>query len=189
MERKPLSISSRTYEDFQPPSDWVREEKSDTVVLHLPGFRKEQLRVQLDNSNNYLKVTGERLIDGTSNKWSRFRKEFRTPNDCNVNAVTAKFENATLYLIMPKDTSDTLPIGDQPIATTALEKKKSQGGSGSLPGTSEATSGRCSLFRRGGGLMSGMQKKRVLVVSVMVVVVAVGVYAAYKHFSIEKNED
>lgn len=143
------------------------------------------MRVQVDNNNN-LKVSGERLIDGTSNKWSRFRKEFRVPNDCNLNAITAKFENATLYLIMPKDTSNTLPIGE---ATTALEKKKSQGGSGFLPGTSEATSGSCSWFKRGGGLMSGMQKKRVLVVSVLVVVVAVGVYAAYKHLYPEENED
>ncbi|KAJ8649659.1 hypothetical protein MRB53_002682 [Persea americana] len=184
MEKKTLSTASRTYEDFQPRWDRVREEKSDTVVLHLPGFTKEQLRVQLD-SNSYLIVSGERPIDSASNKWSRFRKEFRAPNDCNLNAVTAKFENATLYLIMPKDTSDTLPIGDQPKATTALEKKK-QRGSGFLPGTSEATSGSSRWFRRGGGLMSG---KRVLVVSVMVVVVAVGVYAAYKHLYPEENED
>ncbi|KAJ0454271.1 hypothetical protein HanIR_Chr15g0738201 [Helianthus annuus] len=35
----------RIYQDFEPSMEWVPEDDSDTLLIYLPGFAKEQLRV------------------------------------------------------------------------------------------------------------------------------------------------
>ncbi|KAK9280078.1 hypothetical protein L1049_013763 [Liquidambar formosana] len=89
----------REYEDFVPSSDWIREETCDTLLVFLPGFRKEQLRVQITTGHN-IRVSGERPLG--SNKWSRFQKEFSIPANCDTNGINAKFEGSILYIRQPK---------------------------------------------------------------------------------------
>ncbi|KAI3989902.1 hypothetical protein MKX01_040872 [Papaver californicum] len=102
-----LSIPFRVYEDFQPLSSFIHEDNSDTLTLTLPGFRKEQIKVQIDSFGT-LKITGEKPL-GVSNKWSRFRKDFRTPANCKTGEIRAKFENEVLNIIMPKTTTSQPP--------------------------------------------------------------------------------
>ncbi|XP_058105809.1 inactive protein RESTRICTED TEV MOVEMENT 2-like [Magnolia sinica] len=90
---------ARSYEDFQPSFDWKQEDGSDILVVNLPGFKKEQLKVQLNNLGK-LTVNGERPVG--SNKWSRFRKDFQVPENSNVNEIRARYENGALYVTMPK---------------------------------------------------------------------------------------
>uniref|UniRef100_J3LK62 SHSP domain-containing protein n=1 Tax=Oryza brachyantha TaxID=4533 RepID=J3LK62_ORYBR len=82
----------RTYADFVPPHKLV--EKADKKVLQIDlsgkGFKKEQLRVQIDNHGR-LRISGERQVSG--NQWSRFYKEFQVPEDCNAGDVRARFES------------------------------------------------------------------------------------------------
>ncbi|XP_077247818.1 uncharacterized protein LOC143887601 [Tasmannia lanceolata] len=99
MDTRSQAVQPRSYEDFQPSSYWVREEGSDTHLIDLPGFRRDQLKVQIDNSGNMI-ISGECPLNG--NKWSRFRKELRAPDNCNINEIRARFANGTLYVIMPK---------------------------------------------------------------------------------------
>ncbi|KAK7276561.1 hypothetical protein RIF29_17704 [Crotalaria pallida] len=91
--------AERVYEDFEPPHDWVHDETSDTLILMLPGFRREQLRVQIA-STRILRLSGERQMSG--NKWRQFRKEFPIPQESDTNGVSAKFENGILYIKLPK---------------------------------------------------------------------------------------
>ncbi|RWR93378.1 Alpha crystallin/Hsp20 domain-containing protein [Cinnamomum micranthum f. kanehirae] len=114
MDTKLPHSLARSYEDFQPSSDWLREDKSDTLVVRLPGFVKEQLRVQLDNKG-VLKVSGERPIQG--NKWTRFRKDFHVPDHCDVTQIRATFDDGALYITMPK-TNLTSPQPTKPTRTT-----------------------------------------------------------------------
>ncbi|KAK9727103.1 hypothetical protein RND81_05G258000 [Saponaria officinalis] len=91
--------SIHAFEDFDPVSDLISEEKSDTLILYLPGFRKEQLKVQLTTSH-ILRISGERLIgDG---KWRRFIKEFKIPPNVDTKGITAKFEGGILQIRQPK---------------------------------------------------------------------------------------
>ncbi|KAI3869639.1 hypothetical protein MKX03_011836 [Papaver bracteatum] len=106
MERG-LSIPFRDYEDFQPSSSFIHEDNSDTLSLTLPGYRKEQIKVQIDSFGT-LKITGERSL-GVGNKWSRFRKDFRTPANCKTGEIRAKFENEVLNIIMPKTATSQPP--------------------------------------------------------------------------------
>ncbi|XP_068635992.1 inactive protein RESTRICTED TEV MOVEMENT 2-like [Aristolochia californica] len=90
--------SNRVYVDFQPQYDWVRESGSNTLVIDLPGFKKDQLKVQLDSLGN-LKIGGERPV--ADNKWTRFRNDFPIPENSNLNEIRAKFEKGTLFVNIP----------------------------------------------------------------------------------------
>ncbi|XP_058106759.1 18.3 kDa class I heat shock protein-like [Magnolia sinica] len=90
---------ARSYEDIQPLFDWKREDGSDTLLISLPGFKKDQLKVNLDRYG-MMKISGERQIDG--NQWSRFSKNFDVPENCIQNKICASFEKGYLRLNMPK---------------------------------------------------------------------------------------
>ncbi|WJX83055.1 hypothetical protein P8452_65745 [Trifolium repens] len=90
---------NRTYEDFDPLFKWRREQGSDTIELHLPGFKREQIRIQI-NHLGFLVISGERPYDGT--KWKRFKKEFELPKYCNEDAIRGNFMQNILSVVMPK---------------------------------------------------------------------------------------
>ncbi|XP_059669850.1 inactive protein RESTRICTED TEV MOVEMENT 2-like [Cornus florida] len=92
------AMDTKSYDDFEPFCNWTREEGAETLVLHLPEFKKEQLKVHV-NSLGTLKITGERPLDRT--RWSRFSKEIKIPNKCNSDEIHAKFAAARLYIVMP----------------------------------------------------------------------------------------
>ncbi|KAK4339183.1 hypothetical protein RND71_040645 [Anisodus tanguticus] len=84
MDSKGAAVATPTqvYEDFVPSSKLVQEQHSDTLHLILPGFKKEQMRVQLTKTG-ILKISGQRPIG--QNKWQ-----------------SAKFENGILHVKQPK---------------------------------------------------------------------------------------
>ncbi|KAL3573787.1 hypothetical protein D5086_024400 [Populus alba] len=97
-----------SYEDFEPYCKWRIEEGQYTLEVHLHGFGKEQLRVQV-SSNGGMIITGERRVN--ESRWTRFRKEIKLPKACNANEVRAKLSTGILYIVMPKKI--TLPSSDQ----------------------------------------------------------------------------
>ncbi|KAL4562997.1 hypothetical protein LXL04_027028 [Taraxacum kok-saghyz] len=88
----------RVYQDFEPSMEWVPEDDSDTLLVYLPGFAKEQLRVQLRSRN--LIISGERKLQ--QDTWSRFRVEFPVSANCDLNKISAKFEGNILFVRQPK---------------------------------------------------------------------------------------
>ncbi|CAL5190358.1 unnamed protein product [Lathyrus oleraceus] len=97
--QKSQSAPERVYKDLQPYFDWTEDEASSTLVLMLPGFTKEQLRVQV-TSNGVLRINCER--QGIENIWHRFGKEFPIPPYCDTKNVDAKFEGGVLSVKFPK---------------------------------------------------------------------------------------
>ncbi|XWS57877.1 hypothetical protein CRYUN_Cryun09bG0211000 [Craigia yunnanensis] len=93
-----------SYEDFEPLCKWKREQSNDTLEVHLPGFKRQQLKVLL-SSSGILTITGERQLDEDKLKRSRFRKEFPVSEDCQQNQIEARFSNGILYLVMSKEIS------------------------------------------------------------------------------------
>ncbi|KAL1536044.1 inactive protein RESTRICTED TEV MOVEMENT 2-like [Salvia divinorum] len=91
------------YEDFKPNSEWQQDAHSHNLIISLPGFMREQLRVSTEG-RNIVRVRGERLIAG--NKWSRFLEDFEVPEDSDMNSVRAKFHEGALTITIPKKTID-----------------------------------------------------------------------------------
>ncbi|XVF56845.1 hypothetical protein PTKIN_Ptkin06aG0153000 [Pterospermum kingtungense] len=105
-----------SYEDFEPFCKWKRDQNSDTLEVHLPGFKRQQLRV-LINSSGVLSITGERQSDEDKMKKSQFRKEFPVSENYQTNQIQAKFSSGVLYLVMPKDISTISGAARNNIAT------------------------------------------------------------------------
>ncbi|KAG1358695.1 inactive protein RESTRICTED TEV MOVEMENT 2 [Cocos nucifera] len=82
-------------------------------------YRKEQIKVQIDRYGK-LKIVGERPLEG--NRWSRFRKEFQVPENCNRSEIRAKFENGHLNVLLPI----TEVKGQEQPAEAPQEPKESQ---------------------------------------------------------------
>ncbi|XP_016505772.1 uncharacterized protein LOC107823596 [Nicotiana tabacum] len=101
MDSKGAATATPTqiYEDFMPTSKLVQEDHFDTLQLNLPGFKKEQLRVQLTRTG-ILKISGQRPIG--QNKWQRFHKDFPSVENCDKSKISAKFENGVLHVKQPK---------------------------------------------------------------------------------------
>ncbi|GKV07586.1 hypothetical protein SLEP1_g19337 [Rubroshorea leprosula] len=88
----------RSYEEFEPLCEWGKDECSKTVDLHLQGFQKEQMKVMINNAG-ILSITGERPLEG--NKWRRFRKEIKVPDDIKTSEIRAKLTSGVLRITMP----------------------------------------------------------------------------------------
>ncbi|KAG0483105.1 hypothetical protein HPP92_011189 [Vanilla planifolia] len=87
------------YEEFQPFSEWAQDPANYILLVQLPGFRKEDVKVLVDN-------TGRLTIRGTKqlrdNRFARFEKSFTLPTNSNVEKTSGKFEDACLSLFIPK---------------------------------------------------------------------------------------
>ncbi|KAK3146559.1 hypothetical protein QOZ80_3BG0268050 [Eleusine coracana subsp. coracana] len=94
-------MRGRTFEDFDPAFEWSRAAEADAVKISLPGFKREEIRVLVDN-HGHLRTRGERPVAGT--RWARFQKDFKLPDNCNVDGIRAKFESETLTITLPKKT-------------------------------------------------------------------------------------
>uniref|UniRef100_A0A0R0GKS6 SHSP domain-containing protein n=1 Tax=Glycine max TaxID=3847 RepID=A0A0R0GKS6_SOYBN len=106
---QPAAAAEPVNEDFLPPSDWDRQNDSDTLILMLPGFRKEQMKVQV-TSNRMLRVSGGRKI--SDNKLRQFRKEEPLSDYHDTKGITAKFEAGMLY--NPQPTTTPPPTQQEP---------------------------------------------------------------------------
>ncbi|KAF8098267.1 hypothetical protein N665_0270s0036 [Sinapis alba] len=115
MERKAdHATANRIYDEFDPVFNWKSEQGFEILTINLPGFRKEQLKVQV-TSTRKVRVMGERHAG--ANRWIRLRKEFSIPENINVDSIAAIFEGTNLVVKLPR----LEPKGQQtsPIGTTA----------------------------------------------------------------------
>ncbi|XP_051191107.1 uncharacterized protein [Lolium perenne] len=86
-------------EELDPAVEWKQAgEEQDVVEIRLPGFRKEHVRVQVDNYG-VLRVTGGRPARG--GRWVRFTKDLRLPDGCDADGVRARFEDDRLLITLP----------------------------------------------------------------------------------------
>lgn len=97
---------------FEPAVQMEETPEARIVIVHLPGFRKENLKVQIENQGNLIisgerggkemeemtKVQGERLEDSMH----KIRKVIAVPENLNTDArITAKFRDQTLRVSLP----------------------------------------------------------------------------------------
>lgn len=95
---------------FEPASDLIQEDDCNTLLLYLPGFTKDQLRVQLTRTR-VMKISGARPL---GKNVSSFQKDFPVPENCDTSKITAKFEDGILYVRQPKTIQTQPPKIDPP---------------------------------------------------------------------------
>ncbi|XP_072980498.1 uncharacterized protein [Typha angustifolia] len=111
------SAEKRSYQDFIPPHELVKEGGVDsTFLISVAGFKKEEIKVQYDKSGKLI-VSGKRRLAG--NQWSRFRKELQFPEKCDGKEIRAILENGILYVRLPKtNRQDDQPQTPTPAPST-----------------------------------------------------------------------
>ncbi|KAL6615019.1 hypothetical protein ACP70R_037289 [Stipagrostis hirtigluma subsp. patula] len=82
--------------DIDPKLEWLDGAAAYVIRLNLPGFKKEDFRVQVD-AGGRLTVRGERP-DG----YVRFHKAFQLPPTANLDGVAGRFDGNVLSLTVPK---------------------------------------------------------------------------------------
>ncbi|KAK4285222.1 hypothetical protein QN277_001949 [Acacia crassicarpa] len=112
------------YQDFKPKSEMSENPEAHLLLVHLPGFTRERVRVQYDYGSRLVRVSGERPIDG-GNRRSRFKEAYPVPQNCNVNQIQSNFRQGILTIIMPKNIitqPEVKPTQEQAIAGSPTQK-------------------------------------------------------------------
>lgn len=91
----------------------LNSEQIECTGVMAAGFKREEIRVLVDN-HGHLRTRGERPVAGT--KWARFQKDFKLPDNCNVDGIRAKFESETLTITLPKKIPSPMVAPTAPVA-------------------------------------------------------------------------
>ncbi|XP_071719727.1 inactive protein RESTRICTED TEV MOVEMENT 2-like [Rutidosis leptorrhynchoides] len=165
-----------SYDEFEPLCTWQREDRQDVLVIHLPDFTKDKLRIQISNTG-LLKITGENAVEGK--RKSRFQKEIRVTKDYDTDNIHAKFSQGRLRVTLPKKVITPVPESPQPPVVTSSP----QNGESSNMNTSEK------LFDPKGATRVGQVLRSKMFTQIMVnvgfvMMVGFSVYTAYKYWSL-----
>ncbi|KAJ7982490.1 inactive protein RESTRICTED TEV MOVEMENT 2-like [Quillaja saponaria] len=97
---RPLPVERLLDEDFQPKSEMKEDNESHIVILQLPGFEKDMIKIVCVHSSRIVRVLGERSTE--NNKWIHFNQAFPIPDNCDIDKVYGLFEQGILTVIIPK---------------------------------------------------------------------------------------
>lgn len=93
------SSSSLAFEEFVPPSAWTEDSTCHYLLVDLPGFKRQELKLQVDNQTHIV-VSGERQV--RENKYKRFEQKFELPKNADIEKITGKLDGEILYISVPK---------------------------------------------------------------------------------------
>ncbi|CAM0149410.1 unnamed protein product [Urochloa decumbens] len=97
--------------------DWKETPEAHVIAVDVPGVRREDVRVEVDEATRVLRVSGERRAEEEAGKaaedgevrWhraeraaGRFWRRFRMPAGADVGRVSARMENGVLTVTVPK---------------------------------------------------------------------------------------
>ncbi|KAM2450800.1 hypothetical protein TB2_008236 [Malus domestica] len=105
METKPAAQHEQRYEDFKPHCQWKRE-GTKILEVHLPGFRRKDIRIQNDEKLGILTISGEQSrVEETKSAAlpRRFRKQIKISKKFNTDGIRAKFSGEILSITIPKE--------------------------------------------------------------------------------------
>lgn len=110
--------------DFVPSSGWTEDSNGHYLLVDLPDFKKEQVKLQV-NSSGQITVSGERLT--SDNKYvTRFQQMFTLPPDSDVDKISGKFDGELLYVTVTKRAKEETTKQPLLIPASASEENKQQ---------------------------------------------------------------
>ncbi|KAF9676504.1 hypothetical protein SADUNF_Sadunf08G0008800 [Salix dunnii] len=95
------STSQSLPTNFQPKTEWKEEDAALLLLVYLPGFLREQVRVTADEMIRYIRVYGERILP--NNIRNRFNTAYSVPKNCDLSQMKAEFANGILTIRIPKN--------------------------------------------------------------------------------------
>lgn len=104
----PIMRSPGSFHKWSPPLDVYQDKDSFTVVIDLPGLKKENIEISLREQN--LTVSGERPIEESTGEagfraerfYGTFQRTVQLPTQVDPNTVKASYQNGILKVVLPK---------------------------------------------------------------------------------------
>ncbi|WVZ53401.1 hypothetical protein U9M48_004347 [Paspalum notatum var. saurae] len=94
--------------------DWKETPEAHVITVDVPGVRREDVRVEVEENSRVVRVSGERRRDGEGKeeegeRWhraeraaGRFWRRFRMPAGADVDRVSARLQDGVLTVTVPK---------------------------------------------------------------------------------------
>ncbi|XP_049366820.1 17.5 kDa class I heat shock protein-like [Solanum verrucosum] len=98
----PTSVNS-VYEDIEPSSSWIEDTQNHYLLIDLPGFKREEVKLEVDIFGNIM-VSGERKV--REHKFIRFQKSTKAPEKSKSEDTSVRLEDGILYVIIPKEVAE-----------------------------------------------------------------------------------
>ncbi|MQL70613.1 hypothetical protein Taro_002948 [Colocasia esculenta] len=116
-----------TEEQFLPSVEWTTNPDTHVLRIHLPGFKKENLKVVVDGVGK-LKIFGQRTVPEST---VRVNQSFEVPKDSDVDKISGRFEEDYLTVVMPRkamggqlDSWNNVPFDDKAVGGNKTAEKK-----------------------------------------------------------------
>ncbi|XP_042479067.1 15.4 kDa class V heat shock protein-like [Macadamia integrifolia] len=79
---------------------WTKTPESHIYLTNLPGVRKEEIKVEVEDSIYFIIRT--QAVDGEAEMARSFMRKFRLPVMIDVNGISARYEDGVLRVTVPR---------------------------------------------------------------------------------------
>ncbi|EOA17633.1 hypothetical protein CARUB_v10005998mg [Capsella rubella] len=96
-------LSSQSFNDYHQENHvrWSQSPDSHTFSVDLPGLRKEEIKVEIEDSI-YLIIRTEATAGSTDPPAKSFKRKFRLPESIDMIGISAGYEDGVLTVVVPK---------------------------------------------------------------------------------------